>query len=102
MTMTDRYKNILKKYHKKLKEDLEPESVVSHLWEESGISNDDKEKILLTKLTRGQQSGILLEMLPRRGQQAFLKFVEALEKVQPFLACMLLKEGRFEMNNNNK
>ena len=99
--MTDRYKNILQKYHVRLIADLEPESVAPYLWAERIISDDDREKILLTKTTRGKKSGILLGMLQRRGQQAFLKFVEALEKVQPFLACMLYKEGRFE-NNNNK
>ena len=54
------------------------------------------EQEIKQRATREESCDKLLEMLPRRGPDAFIEFVRALKEVQPFLAVPLIQEtGRF-------
>lgn len=94
MAMSDRHRQILQKYLEKLSDELHVEPVASFLWTEAGILTlDDMDRVLAKASTsQVEASKILMSTLQSRGEQAFPKFVEALEKEQPVLACLLLRE----------
>ena len=51
------------------------------------------EQEVKVKATREDRIDKLLEILPRRGPEAFHDFVKALQEVQPFLAVPLVQES---------
>ena len=78
-----------------LRRDLEPKKILPHLVSKKILDRIDAQKIK-GKDTREESCEELLEMLPRKGPNAFQEFVKALKKVQLFLAESLEAEG----NNN--
>ena len=92
--MEDKHRDILRSCHVALVTDLEPEMLFAHLIQERVMTPDDQEKI--NKIaTRKLQSEEFLSILPRRGPKAYQEFVNALEENQSFLACKLLREGKY-------
>lgn len=91
--MEEKHIDILRRRHVVLVRNLEPRKLFAHLIQERVMTPDDQEGI--NKIpTRGSQSEEFLSILPTRGPTAYPEFVKALEEKQPFLACILLREGR--------
>jgi len=89
--MEERHIELLRKHRVILKRDLEPKKLLPYLVTDLVLDETDEEEIK-TKLTREDQADKLLEILPRRGPQAFICFIEALENVQLHLAAKLREE----------
>jgi len=89
--MEEKHRNILRRCHVSLVEDLEPEKLFHYLMQEGIMTSGDKERI--NKIDkRKRQSEEFLSILPARGPRAYQEFVKALEEKQPCLACILLRE----------
>ena len=86
------HRDILDACRISLRKDLEHKKLLPHLVSKKILDITDEQEIK-GKDTREESCDVLLEMLPRRGPNAFHKFVEALRKVQPHLADLLEKEG---------
>jgi hypothetical protein len=69
--------------------DLEPRKLLPHL---VTVLDTPDEQEIKSQSTREDQVEKLLEILPRRGPQAFAVFLEALDVVQSFLAVPLREE----------
>lgn len=93
--MEKRHKKILIKCHETLVEDLDPIDVFPHLIQKEVLNLHHQERIKNIDPTRRGKNEELLTILPTRGPKAYAVFVKALEKTQPFLACLLLREGRY-------
>ena len=92
--MEEKHKDILKRCYVPLMKDLEPKKLFAHLIQERVMTSDDKERI--SKIDkRKRQSEEFMNILLRRGPRAYQEFVKALEDKQPFLACILLREGTY-------
>ena len=92
--MEDKHRDILKSCHVALVTDLEPEMLFAHLIQEGIMISDDQEEI--TKIARRtRRNEEFLSILSRRGPTAYQEFVKALEENQSFLACKLLREGKY-------
>ena len=92
--MEDKHRDILRSCHVALVTDLEPEMLFAHLIQERVMTLDHQEKI--NKIaTRKLQSEEFLSILLRSGPKAYQEFVNALEENQSFLACKLLREGKY-------
>ncbi len=89
-----KYKNILFEFQEMLLENLDPEEVSHQLTEAGVLTPDDKDKIE-EKQTRKDKIEKLLMILATKGPAAYEEFVKALEKDHCYLACQLLKEGRY-------
>ncbi|KAL9967529.1 hypothetical protein ACROYT_G025775 [Oculina patagonica] len=90
--MEKRHRKILIKCHEALVEDLEPTDVFRHLIQNEVLTFHLQERIRNIDPTPRGRSEQLLSILPNRGPRAYEVFVKALEKTQPFLACLLLRE----------
>ena len=75
-------------------EKLDPEEVSAQLMKAGVLTSQDKDKID-EKHTRKDKSEQLLLILATKGPWAYEEFVKALEKDHCFLACQLLKEGKY-------
>ena len=73
---------------------LDPKEVSIQLAKAGVLTSDDKDKIE-EKGTQRDKSEQLLMILATKGPRAYEEFVKALENDHCFLACKLLKEGRF-------
>jgi len=93
--MEEKHIDILRRRHVVLVRDLEPKKLFANLIQERVMTPDDQQEINKIS-TRISQSEEFLSILPRRGPTAYPEFVKALEEKQPFLACILLREGRLE------
>lgn len=89
--MEDKHREILKVNRIRLRRDLEPNKLLPFLVDKT-LDRIDEQKIK-QKVTREERCDELLGMIPRRGPNAFHEFVEALKKVQPFLADLLKEKG---------
>ncbi|XP_068752764.1 uncharacterized protein PF3D7_1120000-like isoform X2 [Montipora capricornis] len=91
--MDDRHREILRQKGHIIRRDLEPDRVVRHLT--TILSEEDIEEIKQLPVdSRLRKADRLLDMLPRRGPNAFKAFIEALRKVnQSFLADHLIDPG---------
>lgn len=87
--MNDDHRNLLRRHHLLFQKDLEPRHLLAHL---VSVLNTRDEDEIKAQATRELQVDKLLEILPRRGPQAFGFFLNALEAVQPFLAVPLREE----------
>lgn len=90
--MEDMHRAILGACRVSLRTDLEPKKLLPQLVSKKILDITDEQEIK-GKDTRGESCDVLLEMLPRRGPNAFHEFVEALRNVQSHLADLLEKEG---------
>ena len=91
--MEDRHRKILKGNQSFISDNLEPSKILRHL--DNILDNRDIEKIK-GKANRAEMCDEFLDILPRRGPEAFDSFVEALkqEKTQAYLAGHLIQEGK--------
>ncbi|XP_031560796.1 caspase-2-like [Actinia tenebrosa] len=88
--MDDIHRKILRENWAQLSRDLEPVRLIRHMTRV--LSRKDEEEIKAQFLTRIRRVDIFLEILPRKGGNAFHCFIEALEKEQPHLAEILQKD----------
>lgn len=92
--MEGKHRDALIKCHEALVQDLEPDDVLPHLIQRGVLNSDHKERIK-NMATQKDRSKELLRILPTRGARGYGVFMEALEETQPFLALILLREGRY-------
>ena len=90
--MKERHKLILQRLIEELVKDLDPEKLLRYLFQKEVIDVDDMDEIRSWKV-RKDVSEALIHKLMRKGPEAFPELVEGLQNKQPFLACLLLKEG---------
>ena len=88
--MNDRHRDILRRHWSALRRDLELMKLLPYLVNVLDVTDEQDVKI---KVTREDRIDKLLEILPRRGPEAFHDFVKALQEVQPFLAVPLVQES---------
>ena len=90
--MNDRHRDILRRHWSTLRRDLEPMKLLPYLVNVLDVTDEHEVKV---KATREDRIDKLLEILPRRGPEAFDDFVKALyvQEVQPFLAVPLAQES---------
>ncbi|CAH3037614.1 unnamed protein product [Pocillopora meandrina] len=95
--MEEEHRNILRKHREALVRDLEPLKLLNRL----DVLGDDDRELVKAKKTRSEQAEELLDMLPRKGEDAFQNFITALcNGSQKFLAKPLIRasgmdESRF-------
>ena len=90
--MKEYHKLILQRLNEELVKDLDPEKLLRYLFHKEVIDVDDMDEIRSWRV-RKDVSEALIHKLLRKGPEAFPELVEGLQKKQPFLACLLLKEG---------
>lgn len=93
--MEDEHKNILSTCRKALAKDMEPVRVLRQIVDPVLFTTEDKTKIIGSRLTREQQCEKLLDMLPGKGAKAYDVFKEAISKVHPHLAVIVLRAGKY-------
>ncbi|XP_074622565.1 uncharacterized protein LOC141880875 [Acropora palmata] len=86
--MENRLRNILRRHRLKIRMDLEPENILAKLVE---ILSDTDEGEIKAETTREKKCDKLLEILPRKGPNAFKVFVEALKGEASHLASDLIE-----------
>ena len=89
--MDPKHREILRHHWSFLRRDLEPKKLLPCL---VNILDDTDDQEIRQKDTREESSDKLLEILPRRGPEAFIEFVKALQTVQPHLAKPLIQAGK--------
>lgn len=82
--MDPRHKTVLKKVRPKLLEDLEVLPVLTRLLAGLILTQDDYDQVMAEK-TRGKQAECLLNVLPRRGPDAFNEFIQCIGDEQEHL-----------------
>ena len=92
-TMQEGQREIIKKNYKALLRDLDPKPLMNFLFQENIITRNEMEKIK-SIATREDKCEELLSILERGGPSAFLALVEGLMKKKPWLANLLLKQGK--------
>ena len=97
--MEKRRRTILRDYRPNIVDDLEPNNILLHLGSVF-TENDDEE--IRTQSTRQRRCEKLLEILLRKGPNAFEVFVEALKKEVPHLADVLIEAGNKEDPNQHR
>ena len=88
--MEKRRRTILRDYRPNIVNDLEPNNILLYLGSVF-TENDDEE--IKTQSTRQKRCEKLVEILLRKGPNAFNVFVEALKKEVPHLADVLIEAG---------
>ena len=88
--MSEKHRNLLKYYRVALVKDLEPVKLLVDLLE---VLDEEDVEVVKSENLRSRQAATLLDIICRRGPRAFDVFVSALEKKQPHLAKMLLKDS---------
>ncbi|XP_068705571.1 uncharacterized protein [Montipora foliosa] len=91
--MDHKQREILRHHRPFLRKDLEAKKLLPCL---ANILDATDDQEIRQKDTREESSDKLLEILPRRGPEAFSEFLKALQKVQPHLAEPLIKETEIE------
>ena len=91
--MDRKHRDILIKCRVALVKDLVPNDLFPHLVQERVLTSNDQERLEVIT-TRQERADRLLTTLPTKGPNAYKEFLNALEIHQPFLACVLLREGR--------
>ena len=97
--MLEEHRNILKRHRVDLVRDLEPSKVLNDLYE--CLDEDDREAVKAhsTRVARAEE---LVDMIPRRGPEAFQCFVAALYKRQRHLAMPLIEESGIDSSSFEK
>ena len=98
--MEEERRNILKRHRTAITNDLEVKKVLNKL---TVLGEEDRDEIKAEK-TRTEQARALLDMLPRKGSNAFTDFVSALYEIkgQEHLADLLRKDSGIEIPTNSK
>ena len=85
------HRDILRRHWPSLRDDLEIEELLPHLV--NVLTQADQEKVK-AEATRRDKIDKLLEILPRKGPEAFDNFLKALQKIQPFLSALIQDTGK--------
>lgn len=93
MQRIQRQNDILQQFHMKLRADTDPEPVTNYLYQAKIIDEYALEEILSMQTRRNKNKALLIKLRKVEDPNAFSEFVNGLEKEQPHLACILLKEG---------
>ena len=96
--MEDRLRKILRCHQSNIRMDLEPENILPNLVK---ILNQTDEGEIRAQSIREKRCDKLLEILPRKGREAFTVFVEALQGEAPHLASDLIEAGNKEEPNQS-
>ena len=98
--MEQKHREILQKRRIVIAQDLEPSKLLNGL---EVLDDDDREEIK-TKETRKEQAYALLDMLVRKGPNAFRDFVSSLYelKSQKHLADLLIEDSGIEISTTPK
>ena len=88
--MDDKHRATLRRHWSKLRDDLELKKLLPYLVD---VLDQEDEQEVKAGTTRRNMIDNLLEILPMKGPAAFDEFVKALQKIQPFLAALLLQES---------
>ena len=98
--MEDEHRDILIRRRTAITNDLEVKKVLNRL---TVLGDEDRDEIK-TERTRTDQARALLDMLPRKGSNAFKNFVSALYEIkgQEHLADLLRKDAGIEIPTNSK
>ena len=91
--MEEKHRFILRHHWSNIRENLEPKNILPKL---VTVLNETDEKEIKAQSTIQERCDKLLEILPRRGRDAFTAFVNALVKEAPHLALDLIKAGNKE------
>ena len=97
--MEEKHRNILRRHRSSIRMDLEPENILANLVE---ILNDTDEGEIKAQPTREKRCDKLLDILPRKGPNAFIVFVEALKREAVHLASDLIEAGNKEELINHR
>ena len=93
--MDDKHREILRRQRPNLRRDLEVMKLLPKL--HSVLDTDDEEEVK-TEAARRKQVDKLLNILPKKGPEAFHVFVKGLQEIQPFLAAPLLRYSGIAKN----
>lgn len=96
--MEEKHREILRRHQSNIRMDLEPKNILAKLVE---ILNPKDEGEIKAQQTREERCDTLLEILPRKGPNAFIIFVEALKGEAPHLASDLIEAGNKEEPNQS-
>ena len=96
--MEDTNRTILRKFRPTIVNDLEPNDTLPHL---SSVLTPKDDAEIKAQSTRQGRCEKLLEILPRKGPNAFKVFVEALKEEAPHLAQDLKEAGNRENPNQS-
>ena len=96
--MEEKHRTILRHYWPNIGKDLEPNNILPDLGRVLTVKDDEEIK---AKSTRQERCDKLLEILPRKGPNAFKVFVEALKHEAPHLASDLIEAGNNEEPNQS-
>ena len=94
--MRECHKHVLQKLIVELVKDLEPEPLLLYLYQKEIIDQDDMDEVRSKKIRKDVNEDLIFTLM-RRGPEAFPNLVEGLQRKQPFLACLLLKEGKLNI-----
>ena len=86
--MREEHRTLLQKNRVALVKDLEPRKILNHLGQI--LDGDDREEVSTCR-TRVDQAETLLDLLPKKGPDAFECFVRALLSKQRHLGELLLR-----------
>ena len=86
--MDDKHREILRRQRSNLCRDLEVMKLLPKL--HSVLDTEDEEEVK-AEGARRQKVDKLLNILPKKGPEAFHVFVKGLQELQPFLAAPLLR-----------
>ena len=88
--MEDRRRTILRDHRPNIVRDLEPNNILPDL---GSVLTAEDEAEIMGQSTRQEKCEQLLEIIPRKGPNAFKVFVEALKEEAPHLASDLIDAG---------
>ena len=87
--MEDKHRQALRRHWSELRKDLEPKRLLPHMVSVLDVADEQE---IISRDMREEQVDVMLEMLPRRGPNAFHCFVKALGLTQHFLAVPFKRE----------
>ena len=96
--MEHKHRKILRHKWSNIRDDLEPKNVLPKL---VTVLTETEEEEIKAQSTRHKRCDKLLEILPRKGENAFEVFVKALKKDVPHLASVLIEAGNEEDPNRS-
>ena len=91
--MDDEHRKILKRCREELVKDMEPGKVLLQMVHPHLFSTGDEHEVKAEK-TREKQCEKFLEMLARKGAEAYNIFKDTIRKVHPHLAQVILNAGK--------
>jgi len=92
--MGGKQRKILTKCRRVLVRDMDPIQVLRLFEDPHMFSEDEQERIMAKSLTRQQQCERLLDILPRKGAEAYKNFKETIGKVHPPLVSTIIQAGK--------